>query len=192
MSITESTTVVSPESFKVAFRDHPAGAALVTATAGGVNVAMTVSSLFSISVDPPLLVYSVSDQSSTANILNEVDTVVVHLLASENLWLAKLGATSGIDRFGNPDKWSVLPTGEPYFPGPRSVIRARVSQRVRAGTSTLSVAEALEIVGETDGASQRVKPLVYHNRTWHSLADSSVAREMTWLTTLGLTDDVET
>lgn len=189
MPTAASTMTVSPEAFISACRQHPAGVAFLTASVGGVHAAMTVSSLSSVSVDPPLLVYSVSDRSSSAAVFNEAQTVVIHMLDSESLWLAKLGATSGIDRFANTAKWAVLPSGEPYFPGPRSVIRARVAERVRVGASTVCIAEALELIGPL--ADEPARPLVYHDRTWHCLNTSSIAREMTWLTSLGLTDDLE-
>lgn len=185
-----STMTVAPEAFTAACRQHPAGVAFLTASVGGVHAAMTVSSLSSVSVDPPLLVFSVSDRSSSAGVFNQTDTVVIHMLDSESLWLAKLGATSGIDRFANHEKWAVLPTGEPYFPGPRSIIRARVAERVRVGTSTVCIVEAVELVAPQDEVPA-ARPLVYHNRTWHCLDGSSIAREMTWLTSLGLTDDLE-
>lgn len=168
---------LSPEDFKGAFRNHPAGVAIVTADAGDGPVAMTVTSVFSVSAEPALLVFSVSDLSSSAQTLIAADTLVVHLLGADQLDIAKLGATSGIDRFADTSIWSRLVTGEPYFPGAQTWIRGRVINSLRAGTSTVVVVHALQAdAPETDAPeadATESRPLVYHNRTWHHLGDHS-------------------
>jgi hypothetical protein len=49
---------------------------------------MTASSVFSVSAEPPVLVFSVSQMSSAAPTLLAADTLVVHMLTAENLDLA--------------------------------------------------------------------------------------------------------
>jgi hypothetical protein len=53
--------------------------------------------------------------SSTAT-LRAAQTAVVHLLTVDELELAKLCSTSGVDRFASRSSWSRLPTGEPHYP----------------------------------------------------------------------------
>lgn len=165
---------LSAEEFKRAFREHPAGVALVTAEAGDGPVALTATSVFSVSAEPPLFVFSVSDQSSASTTINSADTLIVHLLSSGQLGLAKLGATSGIDRFADRAIWNRLDTGEPYFPAARTWIRGRVLHRVRAGTSTVVVVHALHAeLPEASGTEAAATPLVYVARTWHALGEPS-------------------
>ncbi|GAB3046822.1 flavin reductase family protein [Sediminivirga luteola] len=161
------------EDFTRVFRDHPGGVCVVTADAGSGPVAMTVTSVASVSVDPPLLVFSVSDASSSAPVLTSAATVVVHFLGEEGLPVAKLGATSGIDRFADRDAWTRLPGGEPLYHGARAWIRGRVTERLRAGTATLTVVEALQS-GSTAQATGEDAPLVYHHRSWHRLSEGSL------------------
>ena len=61
----EAEPRISAEQFRFAFRSHPAGVAVVTADAGDGPVAMTVSSVASISIDPPTLMFSASAISSS-------------------------------------------------------------------------------------------------------------------------------
>jgi flavin reductase (DIM6/NTAB) family NADH-FMN oxidoreductase RutF len=168
-----SVKSVSTDDFKVAFRRHPAGVGIVTAEADGGPVAMTVSSLFSVGLEPPTLVFSASALSSATPTMLNVKTVVVHMLGAEQVGLAKLGATSGVDRFGEGVEWGRLPTGEPYYPAAPAWIRGRVTQTVAAGGSHLVVVEALETwSGEGDVPGPGVRPLVYHNRSWHEIGES--------------------
>lgn len=165
---------LSAEEFRRVFREHPAGVALVTAEAGDGPVALTATSVSSVSADPPLLVFSISDQSSASTTINSADTVIVHLLSSAQLGLAKLGATSGIDRFADRAIWSRLDTGEPYFPAARTWVRGRVLHRLRAGTSTVVIVHALDAaLPEPSETGNAATPLVYVSRTWHALGEPS-------------------
>ncbi len=162
---------LSPDEFKGAFRNHPAGVAVITADVGNGPVGLTATSVSSISAEPPLLIFSLSGHSSSAPVIQHAETVVIHLLGSEQVDIAKLCATSGVDRFADTSLWSRLPTGEPYFPSSHSWIRGRVIDRLTAGNSTVVVVHALEADVTDDGAASA--PLVYHNRTWHRLDEHS-------------------
>lgn len=164
---------LSSDAFKLAFRNHAAGAAIVTADAGEGPVAMTVTSLFSVSAEPPLFVFSASDFSSSTPTLLRADTLVVQFPGADQLELAQLAATSGVDRFPE-GTWTRLPTGEPFYPAADSWIRGRISHRLNAGTSTIFVVEALTAsASASDPGSACERPLVYHNRSWHVLDDTS-------------------
>jgi flavin reductase (DIM6/NTAB) family NADH-FMN oxidoreductase RutF len=160
---------LSADDFKAAFRNYPAGVALITADDGTGPVAMTATSVTSVSADPALLTFSVSDLSSASTTIRQAETVIVHLLGADDLNLAMLGAARGVDRFADPTAWSRLETGEPYFHGARCRIRGQVIDRMTAGTSTITVVNALDaFLSDTP-----VAPLVYHNRTWHQLDERS-------------------
>jgi flavin reductase (DIM6/NTAB) family NADH-FMN oxidoreductase RutF len=148
---------LTPDEFKTAFRNHAAGVAVITADAGNGPVGMTATSVFSISAAPPLLVFSASELSSSTPTLTEADTVVVHLLGSDDLDIAVLCATSGIDRFADTSIWSRLETGEPYFPNVHAWIRGRVVNKLKAGSSTLFVVNALESFSASTAGSDHPK-----------------------------------
>jgi flavin reductase (DIM6/NTAB) family NADH-FMN oxidoreductase RutF len=162
---------LSAAEFKLAFRNHPAGVAVITADAGDGPVGLTATSVFSVSAEPPLLVFSISGQSSSAPTIERADTVVVHLLGADQLDVAKLFATSGVDRFADRSSWDRLITGEPYLPGAPVWIRGRVINRMAAGGSTVVAVHAVQSSIAEEAAS--VAPLVYHNRTWHRIGDHS-------------------
>ena len=157
---------ITPEQLKEVFRDHPAGIAVITADAGDGPVAMTASSVFSVSAAPPLIVFSTSVLSSSTPTFQKADTVVIHMIDADSRDLAVLCATSGVDRFADTRMWSRLKTGEPVFHGVKRRVRARVTSRLDAGSSTVIVVHALEAWNDPDHQPQ---PLVYHNRTWHAL-----------------------
>ena len=108
--------------------------------------------------------------SSNTLLLTTAETVVIHLLDADALPLARLGATSGIDRFADASAWTRLVTGEPVFVDVPRWIRARVVNRFESGGSTVIVAHAVQI-NLPDEPSGR--GLVYVNREWHGLGGHS-------------------
>lgn len=166
------TDGVSADEFRAAFRSHAAGVAVISADAGEGPVALTATSVFSVSATPPLLVFSVSSLSSAAPAILAASSVVVHLLDTEDVELARLCSTSGAARFGDEASWARLTTGEPYFVSPRIRLRGRIVNRYEAGTSTLVVV-AVTHTAVTDQQDQPAVPLVYHSRTWFALDRSA-------------------
>ncbi|MEV4686135.1 flavin reductase family protein [Microbacterium sp. LWH3-1.2] len=162
----EAEPRTSAEEFRFAFRSHPAGVAVVTADAGDGPVAMTVSSVASISINPPTLMFSASAISSSTPTICRAETVVVHLLAADHVALARLGSRSGAARFGSDIEWGRLPTGEPYYPGV-TWLRGRVVQRIDVHGSTVLIVEAIEAKPHVEDEAGEPAPLVYHNRRWH-------------------------
>ncbi|WP_395308005.1 flavin reductase family protein [Mycobacterium sp. AMU20-3851] len=162
------------EHFKNAFRRHPGGVAVITADCGSGPVGLTATSVTSLSADPPRLIFTVTDASSSAPTLIESDTAVVHLLDAHDLALAQLCATSGIDRFADTTLWDRLPSGEPYFPSAADILLIRSIEKIRTAGSTIVIADVIEArrrpehVRTADGSR-----LVYQDRTWHSVGEHS-------------------
>ncbi|WP_219420091.1 flavin reductase family protein [Pseudonocardia nigra] len=97
---------------RTAFRSHPTGVAVITATDGrGVPAGLTASSVASVSLEPPAIVFSIAPGSAAPAVLGAA-SFLVHLLDSGNAALARRFATPGADRFGPATLWSRLPTGE--------------------------------------------------------------------------------
>ncbi|WP_199433595.1 flavin reductase family protein [Qaidamihabitans albus] len=158
------------EDFKTAFRDHPAGVAIITADDGGGPAGLTATSVVSVSAEPALLAFSLSVRSSATPRLARARTVVVHLLGTAQLDLAKRFATGGIDRFGGPVGWTRLPTGEPLLLGVDRWLRGGIVHQVAAGDATVMIARVQQVrTGHRNDA-----PLVYRDRSWYALGDAAV------------------
>lgn len=159
-----------PNDFKTAFRHHPGGVAVITATGPNGHVALTATSVSSVSAEPPLLVFSVSALSSATPTIVGAEHVVVHLIDTDSIGIARLAATSGIDRFADTSLWHELPTGEPVFHGTRW-LRTRIESRVVGETATIIVARALESNVSAEDPQAPETGLVYVNREWHGIGD---------------------
>ncbi|MDQ0823786.1 flavin reductase (DIM6/NTAB) family NADH-FMN oxidoreductase RutF [Arthrobacter sp. V1I7] len=166
---------ITADEFKLAFRNYPGGVAVITADAGDGPVGLTATSVTSVNLDPPLLMFSISDLSSSTPTIRRADTVVVHLLGADQLHLAKLCATSGIDRFEDTSLWTRLATGEPLFRSAHTWIRGSIVNTLEAGASTIVVVQAQEASVSVSSPADNTEEeaLVYHNRAWHALGPHS-------------------
>jgi flavin reductase (DIM6/NTAB) family NADH-FMN oxidoreductase RutF len=163
-SLSPIATTTGSELFKSAFRAHPAGVAIVTATGEAGPVGLTASSVSSVSARPPILAFSVSG-SRSASLLVEADTVLVHLVNAGQIELARTFATPGSSRFTDAMDWEPLASGEPLLRAAPWVLRCELIHRAPMGGSVLVAANVLEIRAQ----AQSQGPLVYHDRSFHRL-----------------------
>lgn len=158
--------------FKAAFGGHPAGVAIITANSATGPVGITASSVASVSAEPPLLAFSLAAQSGSAAALAVADTVVVHLLSTDDLDLARIFADSRSERFTESMPWTRLESGEPLLMHGGFALHCKILSRTPAGGSLLLAAEVLNIIAPASTGA----PLVYHSRTFHVLGEDSILR----------------
>lgn len=152
------------DALKIAFRHHPAGVAIITTMTEDGPVGLTASSVSSVAVDPAAIMFSVTRATGSAGAILHADTFVVHLIDDDHAALAQTFAISGSDRFTPEQGWQELPTGEPYLPAARAALRCRALHTVAVGSSTVVIAEVLQVYLTEPG-----RPVVYRDRRFHAL-----------------------
>lgn len=168
----EGHRTVDAERLKAAFRHHAAGVAVITADVDG-PLALTASSVTSVSADPAVLLFSVSSTTVTGRALATAPSAVVHLLDVDDHELAVRCADPTADRFADAATWERLPTGEPAFVGPRLLLRGEVCERLEFGEATVLVLAVTDVIDRgAEGAPGR-PPLAYVDRGWHALGPGS-------------------
>lgn len=161
------------DALRTAFRGHPGGVAIATARSGSGPVGLTLSSVASVSVDPPAVVLSVNNGSPAAEGLLAAPSFLVHLLDARHARLARLFATPGADKFGAHVAWTSLDTGEPHLDDVGTVLRCTPLELVRVGASTVVVGEVRQV--HADGGT--ADPMVHVRRRFHRVTDGTVLPE---------------
>ncbi|MFF5705940.1 flavin reductase family protein [Streptomyces sp. NPDC012794] len=146
---------VSNDEFRAAMSRLAAGVCLITAhepplTAGGPrgeDVGMTATAFMSVSLDPPLVLVSVREDSRMDDLLAEQPLWAVSLLADSQLQVASRFAMKGriSDRLlfeGVPYVRGAL-SGAPLLSGALATLECRTESRVTAGDHTLVVGRVL-------------------------------------------------
>jgi flavin reductase (DIM6/NTAB) family NADH-FMN oxidoreductase RutF len=120
----------------------PAGVAVVTVDVGGQRLGLTVGTLVGLSLDPPLVGFSISRQAALHELLREAGGCAISLLAADQDRLAEHFAR-GVPPIG---MWHGVATepgasGAPLLAGALGWLECAVREEVAVGTHTLFVCE---------------------------------------------------
>jgi flavin reductase (DIM6/NTAB) family NADH-FMN oxidoreductase RutF len=149
---------------RAVFRRQAATVAVLTLP-GDPPAGLTVTSLTSVSLVPPLVSVCVGTASSVWPTLLGATHLGVHLLAENQHDLAVLFASSGADRFGRCRTWRPGPMRVPVLDGVVGWLVCRRVGLVPAGDHAVVVAEPVHGWCEASG-----RPLLYHDGAYSRLA----------------------
>lgn len=80
----------------------------------GEPIGMTVNSFASVSLDPPLILWSVGEHAYSYDVFKNTDYFAVHILRKDQEVLSNLFASRGEDKFGGIE-WSLGEFGSPIL-----------------------------------------------------------------------------
>lgn len=129
----------------------PTGIAVVTVDAEGQRLGLTVGSLVGLSLEPPLVGFSISRQAAMHELLREAGGCAISLLAAGQEWLAEHFAR-GVPPIA---MWHGVATepaanGAPLLAGAVGWLECRIADEVAAGTHTLFVCDVLRVEHGSD------------------------------------------
>jgi len=81
--------VTSGEELRAVMRRHPAGVSVVTVDLEGEQLGLTVASLVSVALEPPLVAISIAHQAALHELLRGAGGFAVSLLGADQLELAR-------------------------------------------------------------------------------------------------------
>ena len=97
-------TAFEPREFRDALSSFATGVTIVTSRdKDNEPIGMTASSFNSVSVDPPLILWSVTKSALSANAYKEAEYFAVHILSAHQSDLSNKFATSGENKFAGLD-----------------------------------------------------------------------------------------
>ena len=145
-------------------REWPHGVSILSVDAEGDRMGVTVSSLVSLSLDPPLVGVSIGKQASCYELVRRAGRFAISLLGADQEELARRFAA------GRPPivHWQGVPTREgtvaPLIEGALGWIEAETRAEHDAGDHTFFIAD---VVSVEHGPSRNA--LVYRESTYHSV-----------------------
>ncbi|MEY9847556.1 flavin reductase family protein [Streptacidiphilus sp. MAP5-3] len=164
----------TPEEFRAALGQLASGVVLVTAHDAedgprGEDVGMTATAFLSVSLDPPLVLISVREDSRMEDVLSRVETWAVSVLAADQRTTAARFAMKG--RVSDRLLFADLPhhrggqSGSPLVDGALATVECRTVDRISAGDHVLFIGHVLEAkVGAPTGG-----PLTYFRGQYRHL-----------------------
>jgi flavin reductase (DIM6/NTAB) family NADH-FMN oxidoreductase RutF len=129
----------------------------------------TATAFLTVSIDPPLVLVSATNNGSAYALLSQSDHFVVNLLDASQENAAGAFAKPSSQRGGNWEEFAYQldAHGAPILLGSMGAYSARVTQLIPAGDHTLVLGEVTEI-----HQGESVTPLIYFNRAYTKPANS--------------------
>ena len=149
--------------FRQALSMFATGVTIVTARdADGAVVGLTANSFNSVSLDPPLVLWSLSQRAGSLPAFRRGSHYAIHILAADQVPLAQRFATKDIDRFaGLP--WEEGAGGVPLLAGAAARFECFNRSRYEEGDHVIFVGE-VERCEHREGA----KPLLFHGGRYYT------------------------
>jgi flavin reductase (DIM6/NTAB) family NADH-FMN oxidoreductase RutF len=151
------TPSFSTQQFRRSLGTFATGVTVVTATdANGTRVGLTANSFNSVSLTPPLVLWSLACQASAMSAFANVSHYAIHVLAADQQALAERFATKNIDRFAGLNI-TQNPHGVPILEGALAVFECFNRSQYEEGDHVI-------FVGEVQSCQHRegAQPLIYH------------------------------
>jgi flavin reductase (DIM6/NTAB) family NADH-FMN oxidoreductase RutF len=150
---------VSSDDFRGAMRHLTGGVSVITVGRGKDITGMTVTSVSSLSVDPPTLIVSINRESSSWPLLKRYGFFGVNILTSDQIDIAERftgkGGLKGAERFGGA-RWITRASGVPLLEGALAAIDCEVEHVVERHSHAIVIGRVLDIA-----SSSRTAALAY-------------------------------
>jgi len=157
---------LSPDELRRALGRFVTGVTIVTCRdAEGRPVGLTANSFNALSLDPPLVLWSLRQASSTIDAFTNASHFAVNVLAAGQVDLSRCFARPSNARF-DAGEWTDGQGGAPLLAGCVAVFECRRRSHHVAGDHVLFIGE-VERIGGTAST-----PLVYHAGHYHTLSDA--------------------
>jgi flavin reductase (DIM6/NTAB) family NADH-FMN oxidoreductase RutF len=134
--------------FRGAMRQLTGGVSVITAGRGKDISGMTVTSVSSLSVDPPALIVSINRGASSWPLLKRYGCFGVNILTSDQIDIAERftgkGGLKGAERFAGAE-WTTRASGAPLLVGALAAIDCEVEEIVERHSHAIVIGRVLDL-----------------------------------------------
>ena len=165
-SVAAPALAAPADPFRAAMRHHAKGVAVVTAGAGN-PTGFCATSLSSVSLEPPLVSFTVGLRSSSWATIETARHVMVHLLADSQADLASRFARRDAARFGPDTRWHRNELGLPVLDGVLAWLQLAVTHCLEVGDHALVIGQ---VTASWHAPAETARPLVHLGGEFVALA----------------------
>lgn len=154
------------QSFRQALSQFATGITVITTKhPDGYFIGLTASSFNSVSLEPPLVLWSLGNTSSNMAAFKHCSHYIVNVLSAEQLSLAKQFSSKSMDRFAGVD-FTLSPQGIPVLKGVSSWFICKNRSQYSEGDHVI-------FVGEVEQCHASPQPaLIYHGSQFLKSSDN--------------------
>ncbi len=160
------STAIEPERFREALGHYASGITVISTHIDGEPIGFTCQSFYSVSMNPPLVSFSIKSSSYSYPKIRKAGRFAVNILSSEQVAISNQFAQRGIDKWHGIN-WKESPLGNPIITGSLYWIDCEIHAEHAAGDHMIVIGEVKAIQLQENTSAQ---PLLYFKGQYGNLA----------------------
>ncbi|HDS1679310.1 TPA: flavin reductase family protein [Pseudomonas putida] len=165
------STAIEPLHFREALGHYASGITVITSWVEGQPVGFTCQSFYSVSMNPPLVSFSVMAGSASYPGMRQAGQFAVNILSGEQVGISKQFAHKGTDKWRGV-QWQPSPFGNPLIAGSLHWLDCEIHAEHVAGDHLIVVGEVKALSVQETAVTQ---PLLYFKGQYCNLAAHGAA-----------------
>ncbi|MDK3018913.1 flavin reductase family protein [Pseudodonghicola flavimaris] len=157
---------IDPRVFRDALGHYASGITVITGRQDAAPVGFTCQSFYSVSLEPPLISFSVKQASNSWPRIRPSGRFAVNMLSADQEALSNGFASSSGDRWSGVD-WTESAAGNPLIAGALLQIDCEIFAEHEAGDHRLVIGRVLQLA--TADPAQDHSPLIYFKGRYRQL-----------------------
>ena len=147
---------VNKDNFKKTLSAFATGITVVATKHNSILYGKTINSFSSLSLSPPLILFSLDNQSSKLNIFKKSETITINILSKKQQIISNNFAKK------NPDwkdiQYDSLKNGNPIIKNCVSNLDCKIINKIKKGDHIIFICEVSQVMN-----NDKLKPLIYYN-----------------------------
>ena len=147
---------INQENFKKTLSTFTTGITVVSTKQNSILYGKTINSFSSLSLSPPLVLFSLDKKSSKLKIFKESKTVSINILSNKQKMISNNFAKK------NPNwkeiDYEVLKNGNPIIKNCVSNLDCKIVDKIKKGDHIIFICKVLQVLN-----NNKLKPLIYYN-----------------------------
>ena len=167
---TKAIARIDPRVFRETLGHYPSGITVIAGHDGDRPIGFTCQSFYSVSMEPPLVSFSVMRTSTSYPPIRATGRFAVNVLAGDQTAISNQFARSGTDKW-NAVEWRPSRSGNPILRGSLMWLDCAVHAEYEAGDHYIVVGRVLDT---SDHAAADDLPLLYYRGCYRQLGEPVV------------------
>ena len=147
---------VNKDNFKKSLSTFATGITVVATKHNSILYGKTINSFSSLSLSPPLVLFSLDIKSSKLKIFNKSERITVNILSKKQQLISNNFAKK------NPDwkniEYDLLENGNPIIKNCVSNLDCKIIDKIKKGDHIIFICKVLNVIN-----NDKLKPLLYYN-----------------------------
>ena len=145
---------INSQNFKKTLSKFATGITVIATSKNSILYGKTINSFSSLSLSPPLVLFSIDIKSSKLNIFKNTQFISVNVLSKKQKFISNNFAKKNPDWKGI--EYQLLENGNPIIKNCISNLSCRIQDKIKKGDHIIFICKILQVIN-----NDKLKPLIY-------------------------------